>query len=51
LGEICAELFAPCPPGFPLLVPGQKINSSIINKLGICDDFLKYKRGIIRVVE
>jgi arginine/lysine/ornithine decarboxylase len=51
LGEICAELFAPCPPGFPLLVPGQKINSSIIDKLGICDDFLKYKRGIIRVVE
>ncbi|MBU6196708.1 MAG: hypothetical protein KGO93_03955 [Cyanobacteria bacterium REEB446] len=51
LGEICAELFAPCPPGFPLLVPGQKINSSIIEKLGICDDFLRYKRGIIRVVE
>jgi arginine decarboxylase len=51
LGEICAELFAPCPPGFPLLVPGQEINSSIIDKLGICDDFLKYKRGIIRVVE
>lgn len=51
LGEICAELFAPCPPGFPLLVPGQRINSSIIDKLGICDDFLKYKRGIIRVVE
>jgi arginine/lysine/ornithine decarboxylase len=51
LGEICAELFAPCPPGFPLLVPGQKINSSIIDKLGICDDFLRYKRGIIRVVE
>ena len=51
LGEICAELFAPCPPGFPLLVPGQRINSSIIDKLGTCDDFLKYKRGIIRVVE
>jgi arginine/lysine/ornithine decarboxylase len=51
LGEICAELFAPCPPGFPLLVPGQKINSSIIDKLGICDDFLRYKSGIIRVVE
>jgi arginine/lysine/ornithine decarboxylase len=51
LGEICAELFAPCPPGFPLLVPGQKINSSIIDKLGICNDFLRYKRGIIRVVE
>lgn len=50
-GRICAELFAPCPPGFPLLVPGQKINSSIIEKLGICDDFLKYKRGIIRVVK
>ena len=51
LGKICTELFAPCPPGFPLLVPGQKINSSIIDKLGICDDFLKYKSGIIRVVE
>ncbi|MFM7457155.1 MAG: hypothetical protein ACKO3R_00630 [bacterium] len=51
LGEICAELFAPCPPGFPLLVPGQKINSSIIDKLSICDDLLRYKRGIIRVVE
>jgi arginine/lysine/ornithine decarboxylase len=51
LGEISAELFAPCPPGFPLLVPGQQINSSIIDKLGTCDDFLKYKRGIIRVVE
>jgi|694.fasta_scaffold00907_4 arginine decarboxylase len=50
-GRICAELFAPCPPGFPLLVPGQEINSSIIEKLGICDDFLKYKRGIIRVVK
>jgi arginine/lysine/ornithine decarboxylase len=51
LGEICAELFAPCPPGFPLLVPGQRINSSTIDKLSTCDDFLKYKRGIIRVVE
>ena len=51
LGKICAELFAPCPPGFPLLIPGQKINSSIIDKLGICDDFLEYKRGIIRIVE
>ena len=51
LGEISAELFAPCPPGFPLLVPGQQINSSIIEKLGTCDDFLKYKCGIIRVVE
>jgi len=50
LGRISAELFAPCPPGFPLLVPGQKINQAILDKLGTCDDFLFYKSGIIRVV-
>lgn len=49
--RISSELFAPCPPGFPILVPGQKINQSVIHKLASCDDFLNYKCGIIRVVK
>lgn len=32
-GRIAAECIAPCPPGFPLCVPGARIDSSFISSL------------------
>ncbi|HBN08231.1 MAG TPA: arginine decarboxylase [Cyanobacteria bacterium UBA8530] len=33
LGRICAEAIAPCPPGIPLLVPGEKISREVLDFL------------------
>lgn len=35
IGEISAECRAPCPPGWPLLVPGQRISKAILQYEGI----------------
>lgn len=32
-GEICASMKAPCPPGIPLIFPGEKIDSEIVEIL------------------
>lgn len=34
-GRVAAECIAPCPPGFPLCVPGARIDSSFISNLEI----------------
>lgn len=31
IGQISAECLAPCPPGWPILVPGQRITEEILN--------------------
>ncbi len=32
-GRISAELYSPCPPGIPIIIPGEKITESIAEKL------------------
>ncbi|HEY9869812.1 MAG TPA: hypothetical protein V6D08_11650, partial [Candidatus Obscuribacterales bacterium] len=29
-GRIAAELIAPCPPGVPVIVPGQRVPSEVV---------------------
>lgn len=43
VGQISAEIYAPCPPGIPLLVPGQKITESVL-------DFIHGKKSTINVI-
>lgn len=31
IGKISAECLAPCPPGWPILVPGQRISQNLLN--------------------
>ena len=31
IGKISAELYAPCPPGIPILIPGQEITSNCLS--------------------
>ncbi len=31
IGEIAADVYAPCPPGWPALVPGQKITEELLS--------------------
>lgn len=35
LGEISAECIAPCPPGVPVLIPGQLVDEYVLNITGI----------------
>ena len=35
VGEISAQLFAPSPPCFPLLVPGQRINKEALEQTNL----------------
>lgn len=35
VGRIAAECLAPCPPGWPILVPGQKIAASQVSSLDV----------------
>lgn len=38
IGRIAAQVIAPCPPGIPIVIPGEKIdmnNYNILKSLGI----------------
>ena len=37
--KIAAEIIAPCPPGIPLIIPGERINTVVIEYL--CEKNLK----------
>lgn len=39
IGQVSHELYAPCPPGIPLLVPGQVITESNINIIKFANKF------------
>ena len=34
-----AEFFAPCPPGIPLLIPGERFNATIMRYLQFAREF------------
>ena len=34
-GEICAGLDCPCPPGVPLVMPGELIDNTVVDALKI----------------
>jgi arginine decarboxylase len=38
VGEICAELIAPYPPGVPFLIPGERIDAEAVEALRRCAD-------------
>ena len=38
-GRVSAVLLTPYPPGIPLLIPGERINSKIVNYLGFAREF------------
>jgi arginine decarboxylase len=40
-GRITAVLLTPYPPGIPLLIPGERFNSKIVNYLKFAQDFNK----------
>jgi len=38
-GRVCAVLLTPYPPGIPLLIPGERVNSQIVNYLKFVREF------------
>lgn len=50
LDRISADFFALCPPGFPVIIPGQIINRSIIDHLKNSEDFMNLQDGKIKVL-
>jgi arginine decarboxylase len=38
-GRVSAVLLTPYPPGIPLLIPGERVNATIVNYLNFARDF------------
>lgn len=49
-GCISADYFALCPPGFPIIIPGQIITRDIIKNLQLSEEFMNLEEGRIKVI-